>query len=177
MRQEWESARALLPTQADWYCPKGIDGIASDRVVLLDGDTAVGEGLALVHTPGHTEGNHSIVFRAGGRVLVTSENGVGADSYAPSRSRIKGLARWAKATGAEVVPNGNTLEGSVDQYVSMVQEKELAGPNPAAPEFPDVLCSSELTAYWGFPGLSPTFGQGEVTFGEPVRPDPPPAPT
>lgn len=169
-RAEWESARSLLPTQADWYCPGGVE-VPGDRVVPFEGDLAVGLGLALIRTPGHTAGNHSIVVRAGGHVFVTSENGVGPDSYAPERSRIKGVAKWAKATGAEVVPNGNTLEGSVEQYVSMVQEKEIAGVAPGG-EFPDVLSSSELAGYWGFPGLRPTFGHGDVAFGEPVVPSP-----
>ena len=31
------------------------------RVIALPGDTALGESVALLHTPGHTEGNHSFV--------------------------------------------------------------------------------------------------------------------
>ena len=50
MRQEWESTLSLLPPQRDWYCPNGIDGIPSERLVLLDGDVILGEGVALVHT-------------------------------------------------------------------------------------------------------------------------------
>ena len=167
MRKEWESAHGLLPTQSQWYCPHGIDGVDPGRVVLLDGDVMVGSSVALVHTPGHTEGNHSFVTRTTEGIFVTSENGVGPDAYAPAASRIPGLAKYARATGCEVVLNGNTLEDSVDQYISMVAEKTLAGPSQRNPDFPSVACSSELGAYWAFPGIAPTFGFGDLTLGEP----------
>jgi len=167
MRQEWESAQGLLPTQAQWYCPHGADGVDPSRVVLLDGSVMLGDSIALVHTPGHTEGNHSFVTRTTEGTLVTSENGVGPDAYAPAASRIPGVARWARVTGSEVVLNGNTLEDSVDQYISMVAEKTIAGPSRQNPDFPNVVCSSELTAYWGFPGIRPTFRFGDLTLGTP----------
>lgn len=168
MRQEWASTRGLLPTQAEWYCPHGTDGVPDERVILLDGDVLIGDALALVHTPGHTEGNHSIVVRTEGGIFVTSENGVSADSYAPEHSRIPGLRKWARRSGSEVVLNGNTLEGSVDQYISMVQEKEIAGPSQQQPDFPNVAPSSELTAHALSPGIHPTCIVGELSYGMPV---------
>ena len=169
MRQEWESAHGLLPTQADWYCPGGVDGVDPARVVLLDGDTRVGDSLALIHTPGHTEGNHSFVTRVAEGLFVTSENGVCVDAYAPRASRIPGLARHAEQTGAEVVLNGNTLESSVEQYVSMVIEKTIAGPSERHGDFPNMVVSSELAPFWGAPGIAPTFRFGEIELGEHVR--------
>ncbi|MEX1363678.1 MAG: hypothetical protein AB1Z98_11150 [Nannocystaceae bacterium] len=168
MRQEWMSAQGLLPTQADWYCPHGTEGIPDDRVILLDDDVMLGDSVALVRTPGHTEGNHSIVVHTPQGLFVTSENGVCADSYAPDKSAIPGLRRYASVTGAEVVLNGNTLEGSVDQYLSMVQEKEIAGCSERDPDFFNVAPSSEMSAHPLSPGLSPTFTVGELSFGEPV---------
>lgn len=165
MRQEWESAHGLLPTQAAWYCPNGLSGVDPAKVVLLDGDTLVGGSLALIRTPGHTEGNHSFVTHTSEGLFVTSENGVGCDAYAPLASRIPGVAHWARATGSEVVLNGNTLEDSVDQYISMVAEKTIAGPSRRNPEFPNIVCSSELAAYWAFPGIRPTFEVGDVELG------------
>lgn len=169
MKKEWQGAHGLLPTQSYWYCPHGLDGVAPERVVELEGDVLVGGSLALVATPGHTEGNHSFVVRTPEGVMVTSENGVACDSYAPSKSAIPGVAAYAKRTGAEVVLNGNTLEDSVDQYISMVAEKTVAGPSRKNPDFPNVVCSSELSAYWAFPGIRPTFEVGDLSFGEPVR--------
>ncbi len=171
-RREWEGTQGLLPLQADWYCPGGIRGIAPDKVVLLDGDARLGQGVAIVRTPGHTEGNMSFVVHTPEGLLVTSENGISADNYAPARSRIPGVAAWARTTGAEVVLNGNTLEGAQDQYLSMLLERELAGPSLRDPAFYNVVPSSELTAYWAFPGIKPTFSFGELAFGAARRPQP-----
>jgi hypothetical protein len=164
-RREWESVHGLFPLQTQWYCPHGADGIDPARVEVFDRDVALGGGLALVHTPGHTEGNHSIVAHTPAGLLVTSENGVSTDCYAPLASGISGLARYARETGAEVVLNANTLEQANEQYVSMVQEKELAGPSSRDPAFPNVVPSSEATPYWAFPGLRPTFTWGELEYG------------
>lgn len=169
-RAEWEAAHGLLPLEADWYCPHGLAGIDPAKVVLLDGDVLVGEGLAIVRTPGHTVGNVSFAVHTPEGLLVTSENGISADSYAPLRSRIPGVAAWARRTGAEVVLNGNTLERTQDQYLSMLFERELAGPSRRDPAFYNVFPSSELAAYWAFPGVAPTFGFGDLSFGAATRP-------
>ena len=68
MKDEWQSAKALLPPQVDWYCPNGLAGVPEDKVIQLDGDVMIGDGLALVRTPGHTVGNHSFVAHNAGRV-------------------------------------------------------------------------------------------------------------
>lgn len=93
----------------DWYCPGGIDGVPEDKVILFDHDIFLGEGVALVRTPGHTEGNHSIVVHTDDGVFVTSENGVGSDAYDPSHSQISGLRTYAHTSQMEVVLNGNTV--------------------------------------------------------------------
>ncbi|MCG8671015.1 MAG: hypothetical protein MI867_16530, partial [Pseudomonadales bacterium] len=165
MRQEWDSTSALLPPQAYWYCPNGISGIDPEKIVLLDSSVTLGEGVALVQTPGHTEGNHSLVVNTSQGLLVSSENGVSADNYAPLMSEIPGVRNYAKQSGVEVILNGNTLEGGLDQYISMVLEKTLAGPARDNPDFYNVVPSSEMTAYWGFPGLKPTFSFGEIVHG------------
>jgi hypothetical protein len=168
-RQEWESTHGLLPVQAEWYCPGGTAGVPAERVELFDGDVMLGESVALVRTPGHTEGNHSIAVRTEEGVFVMSENGVGPDAYSPLASRIPGVARHARNTGQEVVLNGNTLEGGVDQYLSMLVERELAGPSTRHGDFTNNLSTSELTGWPLFPGMSPTFSFGPVRLGAPVR--------
>ncbi len=167
-RQEWESAKALLPPQADWYCPGGLEGVPENRVIFFEDDIILGEGVALVRTPGHTEGNHSLVAHTPEGLLVSSENGVSADSYSPLNSRIPGVRSYAKKTGMEVILNGNTLEGGLDQYISMVQEKTIAGPSSRNPDYFNVVPSSELTSYWAFPFVKPTFSFGPLEFGRPV---------
>lgn len=167
MKQEWQSTLGLLPNQAYWYCPHGIDGIPGNKVIQLESSVELGEGVALVASPGHTEGNHSLVVHTDQGLLVSSENGVSADNYAPLHSEIPGVRQYAQSSGVEVILNGNTQEGGVDQYISMVMEKTLAGPNPGNPAFSNFLPSSEMTAYWGFPGLKPSFTFGEVSYGIP----------
>lgn len=164
-RQEWASTQALLPLQAEWYCPQGTAGIAPERVVCFDDSLSLGPGLVLVHTPGHTQGNHSMAARVPDGIRVTSENGVGVDAYEPSRSRINAVRRHAQRTGMEVILNGNTLEGSNDQYISMVLEKTLAGPS-ANPEYPNCATSSERTPFWLFPGDVASHLFGQAQFGQ-----------
>ncbi len=166
-QQEWASTLALLPIQADWYCPQGIEGIPADRVMMFDTSVSLGPGVALVHTPGHTEGNHSLAARVPDGIRVTSENGVGVDAYEPKHSRINAVRRHALNTGMEVILNGNTLEGSNDQYISMVLEKTLAGPS-SHPDYPNCATSSERTPFWLFPGDVASYLFGEACFGTPV---------
>jgi hypothetical protein len=166
-RREWEASLDLHPLQRDWWVPGNADGVRDDDVVLLDGDVQLGEGVALVATPGHTWGNQSLLFRTQARGCFTvSENGVCMDAYAPRASRIPGLARRAAATGEEVILNGNTLEGALDQYSSMIKEKLLADPHPADPRFVQHFASSELVHTVIAPGLRPTHAIGAVNEGE-----------
>jgi hypothetical protein len=167
-RQEVASMQGLLPTQADWYCPQGLDGVPAGRIVTFDGSVQLGPGVALVHTPGHTEGNHSLVYRADDGLRVSSENGVSSDSWAPERSRHNGIRRYAKATGAEVILNGNTQESSNAQYLSMVLEKTIAG-DSTRHEFSNVVPSSECTPHWLFPGAPSSHLWGCTEFGTLAR--------
>lgn len=166
MREEWESAQSLLPWQNQWYCPNGIQGIDPSRIELFDDSIFLGDGsVALMRSQGHTEGNHSIVAHTDQGLLVTSENGISLDSYSPQYSKVAGLANFAKRTHAEIIINGNTLECSNDQYLSMVQEKEVAGPWPKDERFYNMALSSESDGYWLFPGTRPTARMGELKFG------------
>ena len=165
MREEWEAAQGLVPPQIDWYCPDGIAGIDPSRVELLDSDTMLGDGLALIRTPGHTMGNHSLVAHTDDGVLVSSENGVSADTYAPESSKIPAIRKYAQATKMEVVLNGNTQESGLEQYISMVQEKQMAGPNRSNPAFTNVFPSSEFASHWLFRGIKPTYWFGDREYG------------
>lgn len=158
-------ARALHPLQRDWYCPSGLDGVAADRVIPFDGDVLLGEGVALVWTPGHTAGNHTIVLHTDRGLWTISENGVCADAYSPRASHIAGLASHAAEAGVEVILNANTREGTLDQYNAMVLERTLASPVPEAPAFVQHFPSSELTPHLLAPGLAPTYTHGAITHG------------
>lgn len=164
--REWASAKDLNPYQADWYCPGGISSIREEKVIQFECDIMLGDGVALIHTPGHTEGNHSIVVHTDEGLWVTSENGISVDAYAPLLSKAAGVAGYARAIGTEVIINGNTLENSIDQYISMVQEKTIAGPSQRDPRFPNVFPSSEMTPFWLFPGTTPGLYVGAAQHGE-----------
>ncbi|MBR9814396.1 hypothetical protein GYB61_11140 [bacterium] len=169
MGRELDCARDLNPYQADWYCPDGTTGIPESKIIRLEGDTYLGGGVALVHTPGHTEGNHSIVVHTDEGLWVTSENGIAAEAYAPQHSTVAGVADYAKTIGTEVIINANTLENSIDQYISMVQELTIAGPSQRDERFPNVFPSSELTRFWAFPGTRPAFSVGHARHGAVTR--------
>lgn len=156
MKAEWDEVKDLHPMNQVWYVPHGCD-IAQSRVVLLDGDVQLGQGLAILDTRGHTRGNMSLCVVTPDGPFVVSENGVAPESYAPLQSKIPGLKAFADQMGFEVVLNGNTREDSLDQYSSMIVEKTVAGPCKHEPTFPAFAPSSELTQSLLSPGLWPTF--------------------
>lgn len=165
-RREWDGARDLTPYQRDWYCPDGTVGVAPDKVVRFDSSVLLGDGIALIHTPGHTEGNHSIVVHTDEGLWVISENGIAVESFAPQESSVWGVKRYASTLGSEVIINGNSLENSVDQYISMVQELTIAGPSRRDPRFPNMFPSSELSPFWLFPGTRPAFRVRHAVHGQ-----------
>jgi len=170
-RGELDTLASLHPLQTYWYIPDALTGVPADRIVALDGDYVLGGGFALVRTPGHTAGNHSIAVVTDRGLWTISENGICVDAYAPGISRIRGVARHARDHGVEVILNANTREGSLDQYTSMVLEKTLADCVADRPELPQHFPSSELVAHALAPGLSPTYSHGAITHGDVVRDD------
>ncbi len=169
-RREWDTFTSIHPMQWAWYVEDGIAGVDEDNVVLLDGDVELGKGVALVWTPGHTDGNHSLCVNTEDGVWVSSENGVSADSWHPHLSKIPGVRRTAEFFGREVILNSNTLEDSIDQYDSMVKEKALADPNPRDPRFLNVLPSSEMADWKRQWPVLPAFFYGGMSYGAIERP-------
>ncbi|MBZ5713488.1 hypothetical protein [Nannocystis pusilla] len=142
-RRELETLQALHPLQRPWWIEEALDGVPEDRIIAVEGSVWLGRGLALVWTPGHTLGNHSIVFHAAGRgVFAISENGICPESYHPRASGLRSLREHAARYGAEVVLNGNALESSMSQYTSMVLEKSIADRGDAGGDIPNIYCSS-----------------------------------
>lgn len=166
MKNEWEFAKDLTPNQKNWYCPDGVEGVPEDRVVQLEGDVMLGESVALLDTPGHTIGNHSFATRVDKGVFVTSENGVSPESYAPEHSKVPGVKKYNENYNMEVVLNGNTLDGSSEQYISMIKEKYVAGPSIFDKRFPNMFCSSQLAGYWLFPTTKPGFSVPDKAYGQ-----------
>jgi hypothetical protein len=163
--KEYDTFRSLHPTQWAWYVADGVKDIPEENVVLLDGDVELGKGVALVWTPGHTDGNHSLVINTEDGVWVSSENGVCADNWHPHHSKIPGVRRWAEFFNREVILNSNTLEDSVDQYDSMIKEKALADSSARDPRWKNVFPSSEMTSWRRQWPVVPTFTYGGINYG------------
>jgi hypothetical protein len=169
-RREVDTFKSVHPMQWAWYVPDGMSGVIEDNLVLADGDIELGKGVALVSTPGHTDGNHSLVLNTEDGVWVSSENGVCADSWHPRLSKIPGVRKYAEFWNREVILNSNTLEDSIDQYDSMIKEKALADPNPRDPRFLNVLPSSEMADWRRQWPVVPTFTYGGIGYGTMEKP-------
>ncbi len=165
MEAELAIFERLHPLQRDWYLADALAGVPAGRLTALDSDTLVGDGVALVRTPGHTVGNHSIVLHTDRGLWTISENGVAVDNWAPERSDIAGVKSTAEATGAEVILNANTREESLEQYTSMVLEKSLADEAPDGSGWRQHFSSSELTPSLLAPGLRATYVHKAITHG------------
>lgn len=164
-RAELATFTHMHPLQRFWYVAEGLRDVDPNKIVALDGDYLCGAGFALVRTPGHTHGNHSLVMNTDRGLWTVSENGIAVECYAPEHSSISGLRQHARTAGVEVILNANTRENTLDQYTSMVLEKTLADPSTERPEFPQHFPSSELVASRLAPGLKPTFSYGHITHG------------
>ncbi len=169
-RREWDTFVSIHPMQWAWYVGEGIKDLRTDKVVLIDGDVELGKGCALVWTPGHTDGNHSLCVNTDEGVWVSSENGVAADNWHPHLSKIPGVRKAAEFFGREVILNSNTLEDSIDQYDSMIKEKALADPNRRDPRWLNVFPSSEMASWKRQWPVVPTYSYGGINTGQLVRP-------
>lgn len=157
-RRELEVFAAIHPLQRPWWIPNALEGVDPSRIIALEGSAWLGRGVALVWTPGHTRGNHSIVFNAPGRgIFAVSENGICPDSYLPRASKLSSLRYYADTYGAEVVLNGNALEDTFAQYTSMLLEREIADRGDCGGEVPNIYSSSPMLRSPLAWGIAPTF--------------------
>jgi glyoxylase-like metal-dependent hydrolase (beta-lactamase superfamily II) len=171
-RVEWEDWDDLHPFQRAWFVKDGKQGVRTENVILTDGDYALGDGVMLLRTPGHTSGNQTLFMNTDSGVWGISENGTCADNWSPLESRIKGLAFLCKKQDLDIVLNANTPELGAIQYTSMVLERTLVDRVKRAPAFVQMFPSSEVTPSLIAPGLSPTLLHRAITHGEVARPQP-----
>ncbi len=157
-----------MPQRA-WFVAEGRTGVDESRVVFTEEDLMLGDGVALVRTPGHTSGNQTLFFRGPSGVWGCSENGTCVDAWSPLDSKVAGLRRHARTFGVDLIPNSNTPEYAADQWTSMMLERTLVDRVPHAPSFVQMFPSSEVTPSALSPGLSPTYLHREIAFGEIAR--------
>jgi hypothetical protein len=165
-RAEADTLRDPHPMQWAWYVPGGLERAREDNHLLLDASVELGAGVALVASPGHTDGNQTLVLNTPDGLWVSSENGVSADNWQPDRSKIPGVRRHAAFMGIEVVLNGNTREDSIDQYDSMVMEKTIADANRRDAHWLNILPSTELAPWKRNWPVVPTFYHGGLSYGD-----------
>lgn len=166
MRREWEQFPGEHPLQRRWFQGSTYPAVRTDNIELIDEDVWLGPGVALINTPGHTVGNHSIVLNTSSGVWTSSENGMMPEAYDPESSDIPGLRGYFAETGFEVVLNSNTPESSAVQYNSMVKEKLMAGRGGPAGEHVQHFCSSEMSPWWFAQRNGPGFTFERITHGE-----------
>jgi hypothetical protein len=169
-RIEWEDWDDLHPYQRAWFVRDGKRGARTERVALTQGDLALGDGVMLLRTPGHTSGNQTLFLNTEQGVWGISENGTAADNWSPHDSRIRGLAAACRRGELDVVVNANTPEGGADQYTSMILERTLVDRVRRAPAFVQMFPSSEVTPSALAPGLAPTLLHRAITTGDLAKP-------
>jgi glyoxylase-like metal-dependent hydrolase (beta-lactamase superfamily II) len=165
-RIEWEDWDDLHPMQRAWFVPDGKVGVPASRVALTTGDLALGDGVMLLRTPGHTSGNQTLFLNTDSGVWGISENGTCADNWSPMDSRIPGLRSLCRRQDVDVVLNANTPERGADQYTSMILERTVADRVKRAPAFVQMFPSSEVTPSALSPGLKPTILHRAITHGD-----------
>ncbi|RMG96280.1 MAG: hypothetical protein D6705_11590 [Deltaproteobacteria bacterium] len=163
-RAELELVAHMHPVQAPWYQPDTFADLPADRIVTLEGDLLLGPGVALLSTPGHSSGNHTLVVCTDDGIWAFSENVVAAECLTPQHSEIPGLRKRAGAMGWEVVLNGNTLEATATQYNSAVKEKCVVDRSRHDERFVQFFPTSQLTPHPLAPGLAPTFAHPDIDF-------------
>ena len=160
---ELAAIAALHPLQRPWYQPETYRDLRPDALLAIDGDVLLAPGVALLATPGHTIGNHSLVLNTDGGIWVSSENVIAAECLAPEHSSIPGLRRYADSWGQELIINANTIEHTAQQYNSCLKEKLIADVSRRDPRFVQFFPSSELTRSRLAPGTAPTFSQVAIS--------------
>ena len=168
-RLEWEEWDDLHPIQRAWYVADGKRGVRTENVIFTDGDLALGDGVMLLRTPGHTSGNQTLFVATSSGIWGVSENGTSADNWSPLESKIRGLPLLCRAQDLDVVLNANTPERAAAQYSSMILERTIVDRVASAPGFVQMFPSSEITPSMLAPGLTPTILHREITHGQVVR--------
>lgn len=102
--RELATLQSLHPMQWAWYVEGGLGGVDPAMVVTFDGDIELGRGITLLWTPGHTDGNHSLVVNTPDGVWVSSENGISLDNWQPELSRIPVCANTTSNSAAKSAP-------------------------------------------------------------------------
>lgn len=170
-KNEWDDWDDLHPLQQAFFIRDGKEGVRQDKVAFTAGDLALGDGVMLLRSPGHTCGNQTLFVNTELGVWGTSENGTCVDAWSPLESKIAGLASHCRRHDIDLALNSNTPECLADQYASMTMERTLVDRVKRAPAFVQMFPSSEITPGLLAPGLSPTVVHASLVTGTVSKPE------
>lgn len=162
-RAETDTLRAPHPLQRARYVG-ALHGVRTDLLREVDGSVLLGQGVAVLQTPGHTAGHRSLALATSTGVWVVSANGHLADAWHPHLSRSPGVRRGIEAGGKEVLV-GADAENAVDLHDSMVLERAVADAHRTDPRWRTVLPVAELVPTARAWPLRPTFLLGGLNVG------------
>lgn len=161
--READTLRATHVLQRDRYCGAW-HGVRDDLLRELDGSAIIGDGVAVVATPGHTDGHQSLVVRTGRGIWVLSGAGHVADAWHPYLSRSPGVLRQIDSSAQEVLV-GEGSEDPIDQHDAMVLERAIADAHHDDPRWRCVLPLAEMVPDPRTWPLRPTFVHGGLQAG------------
>jgi hypothetical protein len=156
-RRELVAARSSHPLRRPWYVDGGADHLDEALLVELEGDIALGVGVALVSTPGRSAGHQSLVLNTPEGVWVCSRNGLCADAWQPQLSKIPGVRAGAEDARREALPELEPVEDALALHDSMVVEKSLADASRTDPRWLNLLPTAELSSWRRQWPVVPTF--------------------
>ena len=164
--REWADWDDPHPTRAVWLHPEGKRDLVRDRVVLIDGDWQLGDGIMLLRTPGRTSGHQTLFISTDQGIWGCGGNGACADAWSPLDSNVPCLANYCRVHDVDLVMNGGAVDRGADQYTSMVLERILVDRVRRAPAFVQMFPSSEVTPSLIAPALKPTLLHRAITSGQ-----------
>jgi len=123
-RAELESLEALHPLQVPWYQASTFAALRQEAVFPIDGDVLIGPGVALLATPGHTIGNHTLVVNTETGIWASSENVIAAECLTPEHSRIPACAA-TRAPGTRRSCSTRTRLEDTAAAVQLVRTREI----------------------------------------------------
>lgn len=161
--READTLRAAHVLQAPRYSGAW-HGVRTDRLRELEGSVLIGDGIAVLATPGHTDGHQSLVLRTPDGVWVLSGAGHVADAWHPHLSRSPGVRRLVEGAAQEVLI-GDGAEDPIDQHDAMVLERAVADAHHDDPRWRRVLPLAEIVPSGRTWPLHPTFVHGGLHTG------------
>jgi len=162
-RREADTLRSPHPVQRVRYSG-ALRGVRTDRLRELDGSVLLGDGVAVLATPGHTDGHQSLALTTPQGVWVVSAAGHIADAWHPHLSRSPGVRRHVEAGGQEVLV-GAGAEDPLDQHDAMLLERAVADAHHTDPRWRCVLPVAEVLPSRRLWPLRPTFVHGGLHLG------------